>query len=421
MKINFYLRDIQTGVPEKKQTETSIILFATHANGRLKYYTKLYIKPSGWDFDKQVCKKNVAHNTTLDTIKRKLNDAHAKLIEQGTRVTNQSLKTALLIELKRDKEGNETQEPSEPAIETLYTLLNRFIDVRSGLRARGTMQRYTALKTHLLGYEDKHKTNVKLSELNAEFADAFASFLYSKGHQRNTVGKLFIGLKVVLNWAVGSGYPIPPHYKKFPIPSAPTKIIALNETELMQFAMVPLPPGEQITRDLFVFSAYTGLRYSDCVRITPEMINGNWLTITTKKTEEPLRVYLMPEAKDILAKYKNRLKGLRTNQGTNKGIKRIAKLAGITQRVKFTEYYGNETTDHTVEKWKVLTFHSAKKTHVTLQLKYGTRPEVLSAQIGNTMRTLKPYILIADQDKETAISKAFKEVKKVGTQLRKTA
>lgn len=421
MKTNFYLREKQDGVPTKKQVETSIILFASHGNGRLKYYTREYVKPSGWDFDKQVCKKNVSINKRLSAIKTAVDKAHAKLIEQGTRVTNESLKNALLVELKRDKEGNETQETKEPIIETLYALINRFISVRGGLRARGTMQRYTALRTHLLGYEDKIKTNVTLNDLNTEFADAFASYLYSKGHQRNTVGKIFVGLKVVLNWAVSSGYPIPPHYKKFAIPSAPTKIIALTETELMQFATVELPKDEQVTRDLFVFSCYTGLRYSDVVRVTPEMISGSWLTITTKKTEEPLRVFLLPEAIEILAKYKNQLKGLRTNQGANKGVKRIARLAGINQKVKVTEYFGNEVKDQTVEKHKVLTFHSAKKTHVTFQLKHGTRPEVLSAQIGNTMRTLKPYIAIADQDKQTAISQAFKKVKKIGTQLRKSA
>ncbi len=420
MKTNFYLREKQDGIQTKKQVETSIILFASHGNGRLKYYTREYVKPSGWDFDKQVCKKNVSINKRLSAIKTAVDKAHAKLIEQGTRVTNESLKNALLVELKQDKnQPEETNKKND--VNTFYELIKRFIDVRGGLRARGTMQRYTALRTHLLGYEDKIKTNVTLKDLNTEFADAFASYLYSKGHQRNTVGKIFIGLKVVLNWAVSSGYPIPPHYKKFTIPSAPTKIIALTETELMQFATVALPAEEQVTRDLFVFSCYTGLRYSDVVRITPEMIAGNWLTITTKKTEEPLRVFLMPEAIEILEKYNYRLKGLRTNQGANKGVKRIARLAGINQKVKVTEYFGNEVKDQTVEKHKVLTFHSAKKTHVTLQLKHGTRPEVLSAQIGNTMRTLKPYIAIADQDKQTAISQAFKKVKKIGTQLRKSA
>ena len=68
---------------------------------------------------------------------------------------------------------------------------------------------------------------------------------------------------------------------------------------------------------------------------------------TTKKTEDALKVYLIPEAKEILTKYSNKLKGLRTNQGANKGVKRIAALAGIDEPEKVTEYYGNRTVDAT--------------------------------------------------------------------------
>ena len=409
MKTNFYLRDTSA------KKETAIILYATHANGRLKYYTNEHVKPSGWDEDKQVCKKNVSTNNNLRKITEALDKAHAKLVTDNVRVTNESLKNALLIELKRDQAPEEVK---VKPITTLYELIERFREARKGLRAKGTMQRYQALSTHLIAYEVKFKLGVKLDAINTEFADTFASYLYSKGHQRNTVGKLFIGLKVVLNWAVSSGISIPPHYKKFIIPSAPTPIVALTETEFYKFLTIELPEEEQITRDLFCFSAFTGLRFSDVVRITPEMINGNFLMITTKKTEEPLRVFLLPESQEILTKYKNRLKGLRTNQGANKGVKRIARIAGIDEAIKVTDYFGNTTIDKTVPKHKALSFHSAKKTHVTLSLKNGVRPEVLSAQIGNTMRTLKPYISIADMDKAQEIGKAFKSIKKVGSKLR---
>ncbi len=409
MKANFYLRE--KGVKK----ETAIILFASHANGRLKYYTGDHVKPSGWDFEKQFCKKNAAINRNLKVINEALETAHSKLQKQNKRVTNENLKEALLIELKRDEATIKTPESAKPV--TLYSLLSQFTEAREGLRAKGTMQRYQALKRHLIGFEDKNGT-VLLENINIAFADEFASYLYKQGHQRNTVGKIFIGLKVLLNWASGSGIVVPGHYKKFPIPSAPTKIIALTEEEFSKFSTVVLPKDEEVTRDLFCFSVYTGLRNSDIQRITPEMVSGKFLTITTKKTEDALKVFLLPEAQSILNRYNNKLKGLRTNQGANKGVKRIAKLAGIDTLVKITEYFGNRTEDKTVKKWEVLTFHSAKKTHVTLSLKNGVRPEVLGSQIGNTLRTLKPYIAIADKDKESEIGKAFKSIKKKGTKLR---
>ena len=260
MKTNFYLRDPQSYEDEdtnkrvfKSNNKTAIILFASYGNGRLKYYTGDHVKPTGWDFEKQSCKKNVEINTRLTSIVTAINKVYNSLIEKGKRVTNTNLKNALLVELKRDNEPENTNPESTP-ITTLYGLLERFIEARKGLRAKGTMQRYQALSTHLLNYERKNKV-VNLSDINAEFGDAFASYLYSLGKPKNTVGKLFIGLKVLLNWGVSSGYSLPMHYKKFSIPSAPTKIIALTETEFFQFETVALPKDEEVTRDLFCFSA----------------------------------------------------------------------------------------------------------------------------------------------------------------------
>ncbi len=409
MKTNFYLRD------KNSSGDTSIILFVSYPPGkRFKYYTGEHTKPINWNFEKQITKKNVATNVVLEKIAKAFRKVYSNLVDIGERVDNTKLERDLLVELKRDEIPTEVK---EAPVKSLFELLERFIAARTGLRAKGSMQRYTALKKHLLAYEKTHGV-VRLDKINTEFGDSFISFLYSEKHQRNTVGKLIIGLKVLLNWAVDSGYQVSHIYKKFEIPTAPTKIIALTENEFLKFATVQVPKDEQITQDLFCFSVYTGLRYSDVIRITPEMVNGEFLTITTKKTETALKVYLVPEAREILSKYDNRLMGMRTNQGANKGVKRIAGLAGIDESVKVTEYYGNKTTDRAVPKHEVLSFHSAKKTHVTLSLKNGVRPEVLSSQIGNSMRTLKPYISIADQDKEREIGKAFKTIKRKGTKLR---
>jgi integrase len=411
MKTNFYLRD------KNATGETAIVLFVSYpGKNRFKYYTGEHTKTINWDFDKQKTKRNAATNAILSKIETAFNTVYSNLVTAGIRADNERLQQDLLAELKRDQKAPDDTR-KEPPITTLYALLERFIKARTGLRAKGSMQRYSALKKHLLKYEKTHGV-VMLEKLTIEFGDSFNSFLYGQGHQRNTVGKLVIGLKVLLNWAVDSGYSIPTGYKKFDIPAAPTPIIALTEIEFLKFATVALPKDEETTRDLFCFSVYTGLRYSDVVRVTPEMIDGNFLTITTKKTEDTLKVYLIAEAKNILEKYNGKLKGLRTNQGANKGVKRIADLAGIDEPVKVTEYYGNKSVDITAPKHKLLSFHSAKKTHVTLSLKNGVRPEVLSSQIGNSMRTLKPYISIADKDKQKEIGAAFKAIRKKGTKLR---
>ena len=72
-------------------------------------------------------------------------------------------------------------------------------------------------------------------------------------------------------------------------------------------------------RDLFVFSCYTGLSYSDVMRLTLHNISigidgEHWIMTTRKKTNQSVRVPLLPKALEIIRRYKDAPKAI--NEGT---------------------------------------------------------------------------------------------------------
>ncbi|UGU15955.1 site-specific integrase [Sinomicrobium kalidii] len=116
-------------------------------------------------------------------------------------------------------------------------------------------------------------------------------------------------------------------------------------------------------RDIFVFSCYTGLAYIDVMELTKDRIlkgiNGNlWIHTKRAKTNETVKILLLPKAKEIVQKYKDSpesvakglLLPLYANQKMNSYLKTIMKICEIP---------------------KSITFHSARHTFATTFRNFG--------------------------------------------------
>ena len=146
-----------------------------------------------------------------------------------------------------------------------------------------------------------------------------------------------------------------------------------------------------VVKDLFVFSCYTGISYSDIVELTSDNIvigiDGNpWIMSERVKTGTSFKIPLLPKARTLTQKYKehssmqsnmNLLPKL-SNQKLNSYLKEIADLCHIK---------------------KNLTFHMARHTFATtVTLSNGVPIETVSKLLGHTkLATTQIYARVVEK------------------------
>ena len=174
------------------------------------------------------------------------------------------------------------------------------------------------------------------------------------------------------------------------------RIAALSDNELQGY--------EQVSRDMFLFSCYTGLSYTDVYHLTAEHIihesDMNWIRKPRIKTGNICHIPLLPEASAIIERYR----GIHTRafrhepprgyllpipgcDTVNIHLKKIARLCGIT---------------------KTLTFHMARHTFASqMTLSEGVSIESVSKMLGHSqIKTTQVYA-------ETSPERVFRDVEKI--------
>jgi len=91
-------------------------------------------------------------------------------------------------------------------------------------------------------------------------------------------------------------------------------------------------------RQLFLLACYTGLSYSDLMKLSPEDLvedeDGQWFIIQPRtKTQEEAMVMILDKAKDLLFQYIEGNLNKLSNQKFNAYLKEVADLCGIKKNV----------------------------------------------------------------------------------------
>lgn len=83
----------------------------------------------------------------------------------------------------------------------------------------------------------------------------------------------------------------------------------------------------------FLFSCFTGLRFTDVQKLTIENFIDDSVVFTAEKTGKFQRIKLNESAKKYI--YNDFFKINSTNEYTNRELKKIAKLCGISKKLTF--------------------------------------------------------------------------------------
>lgn len=205
----------------------------------------------------------------------------------------------------------------------------------------------------LFSYENTKKI-LKLFKPHLDFGDVNAELIkrwdnYLKEERGNNDGGRYNrhkNLKAILKAALHAKLIEENPYQFFKVKEAKGDRMRLTLTELQMLRRLVLPEEHKNLEDvknMFLFSCYTGLRFSDVQNLKWKDISFDEAMLEVKmvKTSDNIRIPLIPDALQILYGLREYQLGELhvfkriTNQAVNRSIKVIIDLVGIKKRITF--------------------------------------------------------------------------------------
>ena len=171
-----------------------------------------------------------------------------------------------------------------------------------------------------------------------------------------------------------------------------------------------LPQNLAVVCDMFVFSCFSGLRFSDVKNLKQSDIKNGKIYVVTKKTSTALEIELNKYTSAIIQKYEeNNEKFLfpqHLNSTINKNLKILFKKLNLNRPVKQIYFSGSERIEKNVPLYSAISFHAARRSFVVECLRRGIPAEVIMKWTGHSdYSAMKPYIEIVDSLKSNEMKK----------------
>lgn len=391
----FYLRKPSENKPQP------IYLTFRYKNERLMYGTGYSVLPKYWNPEK--CRvRNVTEEPNRDIINNHLNELQTAI--QNIYVEMKRAKVTITkANLRRELDyylGNEIR----PGDETLFQYIERFIERSKGAVKYRTIQRYITTLNHLKDFAETQKQIVDFSTIDQDLYNSFVDHL-SQNHNMavNTIGVYIKNLKVFLRSAHEDGVTDSTVFNSrwFKVLSEETEHIYLNKDEIQQMYEFDLShnPRLEKVRDLFVVGCWTGCRFSDLSRLSPENIKGDMITITQQKTGAKVAIPVHSMVREILNKYEGKLPRPISNQKMNDYLKELAEMVGLDDSFSRGITKGGVKRKRTYKKYELLTSHAARRSFATNQYLDGVPSETIREITGHkTERAFQRYLKLTSEE-----------------------
>ena len=401
MAINFSLK------ASDKKSQCPIMLTYQKRGEKFRYYTKLKTLKVSWNGHR--VKPNYTGyseiNSILDDIENTLKEIEREAVFNKKEYTVDIIKRKFFLKFGGLNNTNE-----------FFTIYDKFISDSRNTKAYTTVRGYGDNKSRLLKFAKAKNITVSFENIDFNFYERFVDYLIKDVKSlNNTVGRHVKILKAFLNYAIDHEYTFKNYnLKKFKVFNEDSDSIYLTEKELMTiYRKNDLPERLLNVKDVFCFSCFTGLRFSDVCKIDSTHIKGEYLELKTEKTKDSLRIPLNIFAKEIINRYKGKLYGKAlptgiTNQKTNAYLKEIAEVSKLEEIISFEKFSGSKKIITTNKKYELISFHTARRTFITLALEKGIRAEVVMKMTGHrNYKTFMKYVKITDKTMEQEMNKAW--------------
>jgi len=371
------------------ETKKLFIYARVTVNGkRSEISLKRSISVNQWDASKGRARgtapKSRILNQYLDQVYNKFLDCHKQLSSENKVISAQSIKARFY--------GNDEHQ------KTLLELMSYHTTHMKNVLKPGTLKNYYTTESYLKEFLNKKMScnDMNLKQINYRFVTDFEQFLrsYSAKVSRKTCGnngtmkhlerfKKMLNLAIRLEWLVKNPF----DNFKFRFEKNERQYLSKRELNILETTNFTRSSLQRV-KDIFIFSCYTGLSYIDIKELTLHQIvkgidGSNWIYTKREKTNETVKVPLLPQAQILLDKYKDQITHddylfpVCSNQKVNKYLKEII----LQLKIK-----------------KTITFHSARHTFATtVTLSNGVPIETVSKLLGHSkLSTTQIYARVID-------------------------
>lgn len=402
-KEKFYGKDVIKVSVKNATQEISLIRLRININGRrLIYYlpTEYKICPKHFDIVAGLAiedpKRNpdLKGNPQLKLILRNINTEIEKsinaliLVLENFKLRNiqpnvESVRDALRAELNRTQINVKRAFADFPEFMSYYISLCKDGTILNGKGVQlvpGTIRNYISTQSVIKKYCANRKMKLRMDDVDIDFYNDFIKYLNDATHARgrykpNVIGKFIKNIKVMLRYAYENGYTSNEDFKRkeFKAYKENVETIYLNEEELNRLYQLELPDNQAQVRDSFLLSCYTGLRYSDISRLEKKHINfqDGMISIVTQKTNALVIIPMHPRVEEIFEKYGNQPPTVQCNQSTNRLLKKLCRMAEITEPISIIETAGGQRKEVTYDKCDLVTSHTGRRSFATNAHKAG--------------------------------------------------
>ncbi|MCU4158355.1 site-specific integrase [Carboxylicivirga sp. A043] len=270
---------------------------------------------------------------------------------------------------------------------TLMRLLDYHYTSQKAILRPNTIRHYKVTYKYIKAFvkERLKTTDIYLRQIDYGFIVDYETFLNEykmlesyKGLSQNSIMKHLAWLRCILNLGVRLKWMTSNPFDTYKLRYKKTERGYLSQEELLTIEQKDINIHRlEFTKDLFVFSCYTGLAYMDVQSLTMDNIHigidgHKWIISKRLKTDIPIRIPLLTKAEELINKYRNHPKSIYrgtvfpgiANQRLNGYLKELADICEIR---------------------KHLTFHMARHTFATtVTLSNNVPIETVSKMLGHT-------------------------------------
>lgn len=285
-----------------------------------------------------------------------------------------------------------------------------------------TVRKLKVIQKLISRYQSTLKSPLLIENVNEDFKSNFEDYCVLNKYAPNTIATAFKFIKAVCNHASYNGNKISPQLKGVSKAFVSKDVLHLNFVELEIIEKIPsekLTDSLDNTRDWLLISCYTGQRLSDFMRFVPEMITGNNINFTQKKTGKNMTIALHPKVIEILTKRNGQFPYAISDQKYNDYIKDVCEIAELTQKIKGTmkvetapksKTYRNKTGMY--RKCDLITSHIGRRSYATNFYEIMPAYLVINNTGHSTENQLLTYLKVDSKAKANETHRFYKSIDK---------